>query len=132
MQLLRRLAASIAAAALALSGGLPVVTAGAIQLGTPAIAAAASLTTPVVRDAVLHAASGPLASLPPFRPPFGDSEVFEPERPDVPDLANQSADPVRQAAPPGTSAMPAPNLTFETERDADNFPFVVEPPDPNI
>ena len=99
---------------------------------SPTVAAAASLAAPIVRNAALHDVSGPLATLPPVRPPVGREGIVEPERPEVPDLGPQAPDPARQTAPTSTSAMPAPNLTFEGQRDADNFPFLVEPPDPNI
>jgi uncharacterized repeat protein (TIGR01451 family) len=92
--------------------------------------AAVSLAPPISRAAVLHDVSPRLADVIPVRARFGREGMFEPELPDRPNVAGQPVDRVRQGS---TGAlMPAPNLTFEAQRDADNFPFLVEPPDPNI
>jgi uncharacterized repeat protein (TIGR01451 family) len=119
----RRVLAVIAAASLALS----------LSAAPPAVstARAASLAPPVVRRADAFDVSAPLRLLPPVRPPFAEGGVFEPELPDRPDIGRQPADPARQATAP-SGLMPAPSITFEGQKDADNFPFLVEPPDPNI
>ena len=119
----RRVLAVVAAALLALS----------VSAGPPAArpALAASLAPPIVRTAAAFDVSKPLRLLPPVRPPFAEGGIFEPELPDRPEVGNQPPDPVRQSTAP-TGQMPAPSLTFEGQKDADNFPFLVEPPDPNI
>jgi uncharacterized repeat protein (TIGR01451 family) len=118
---------------------LAIISAGAIlasaftvtSAARPLVAVAAStLAPPVVRQADLFDVSKPLADLPPVVPKTGMEMLFEPELPDRPDAGSQPADPVRQTS--GGAAMPSPNRTFEGQRDADNFPFLVEPPDPNI
>ncbi|MFL5779321.1 MAG: hypothetical protein ACJ761_10310, partial [Chloroflexota bacterium] len=118
----RRFVVVVAAASLAAAS-----LAGSAAIDRPA--SAASLAVPIVRAADAHDVSAPLASLIPVRPPFGREGVFEPEIPERPDLGRQPVDRVQQTTT--TAQMPAPNLTFEGQRDADNFPFLVEPPDPN-
>src|SRR5205085_2838730 len=120
----RRLLALVAASSLAFLAAAS--TPGRVGISV----AATSLAPPVVRLADLHDVSPPLGSLSPVRAPFGREGIFEPELPDRPDTGKQPADRLRQGAT--TAQMPAPNLTFEAQRDADNFPFLVEPPDPNI
>jgi len=112
------------------AGSIAVLASGGLPAGTGRAAAAVSLAPPVVRAADLHDVSPRLADLVPVRPPVGREGFFEPELPDRLDAGAQPADRLRQGAT--AAQMPAPNLTFEGQRDADNFPFLVEPPDPNI
>lgn len=122
MRALRRSLAILAACSL-----LAFPAAGATAT-TPSVALAPTIAPPVVREAEHHDTSDALADLDPVRPPVGSvlrKRGFLPR----PDIGEQPADPVRQAQPPADGAMPAPNITFEGQRDADNFPFLVEPPD---
>src|SRR3954451_6762611 len=132
MRTTRRLLTFLVAAAAATTGMVPVITAGTVRLSAPAPAAAASITPPIVRNAVAFDVSPKLVHLPPLQPIGDGGEIFEPEEGARVAFGAKPADPVRQTKPTSTSAMPAPNLTFEAERDADNFPFLVEPPDPTI
>jgi uncharacterized repeat protein (TIGR01451 family) len=132
MRTMRRLLTFLVAAAAATTGMVPVITAGTVRLSAPAPAAAASITPPIVRNAVAFDVSPKLVDLPPLQPIGDGGEIFEPEEGARVAFGAKPADPVRQTKPTSTSAMPAPNLTFEAERDADNFPFLVEPPDPTI
>lgn len=88
-----------------------------------------TLAPPIVRAAELFDVSKPLRDLKPVVAEAGRALTFSPE-PGRPDVGPQPVDPVRQKE--ATAIMPAPNLTFEGQRDADNSPFLVEPPDPNI
>jgi len=131
MRVLERLFALVAAAVLAV-GIVPIASNGQAPLGATAVAAT-SIVPPVSRSAVFHDRSGPLAGMTPIRPPLGKGDLFEPKEDGGGVFGAQPADPVRQTAPSsGGAAMPAPNLVFEAQRDADNFPFLVEPPDPNM
>jgi uncharacterized repeat protein (TIGR01451 family) len=128
----QRLLTLVAAFAAATSGMVPVASLGGIP-GSPSYAfAATSIVPPIVRDADLFDVSPPLLDIQPIEPIVDTEEIFEPERDIALSPGSQAPDPARQSAPTSGSAMPAPNLTFESQRDADNFPFLVEPPDPNI
>lgn len=122
----------LVAASLIVLGIVP--TAGRAPAGSTGVDApyqATSIAPPIVRDPVFFDISEPLADMDPIRPPVGR---LIPKRGYIPrpDIGAQPADPVRQAQVPSGGAMPAPNITFEGQRDADNFPFLVEPPDPVI
>jgi uncharacterized repeat protein (TIGR01451 family) len=128
----RRLLAVLAAVLAALTGMFPMISAGTIRLSAPHPAAAASLASPVVSSALAFDVSPRLVDIPPVQPLEG-GEFFEPDQGARVAFGPKPADPVRQAKPTtGTGTMPAPNLVFEAQRDADNFPFLVEPPDPTI
>jgi uncharacterized repeat protein (TIGR01451 family) len=126
----RRLLAVIGAIGLSAYGFLPIGGGAGVGPAVAPVKATTSLAPPIVRDAELFDVSRPLADLPPIGHKPGrliKNRGFIPRE----DLGPQPVDPVKA---PSTSAgtMPAPNLTFEGQRDADNFPFLVEPPDPNI
>jgi uncharacterized repeat protein (TIGR01451 family) len=130
MRASRRLLLVIVAASTSVVGFAPMFDRSGVLDATAAYAAT-SIAPPIVRDPVLFDVSEPFADLDPVRPPVGrliPKHGYIPR----PDIGAQPADPVRQAQAPSGGAMPAPNLTFEGQRDADNFPFLVEPPDPVI
>jgi hypothetical protein len=105
---------------------------GAFGMGTGTANAAAPLK-PTIRTAVAHDVSKPLRDLQPLAPDAGTTAVI-PERGLVRGSDGRHQRDTALQTQAVSSAMPAPQFTFEGPSNQDNFDifgFRVNPPDPN-